>query len=103
MADPDNVGDPGDSLDPSLIGDDNVDPSDIIPASADGDDDLSFAGSDLIEGGDGIDDIAGGDGSDALAADEFSNFDLDGDGLTSDTLSDLIGFEVFDDEPEDLV
>ena len=103
VIDPDGGGGPGDELDPSLIGDDNVDPSDIIPASADGDDDLSFAGSDLIEGGDGIDDIAGGDGSDALAADEFSNFDLDGDGLTSDTLSDLIGFEVFDDEPEDLV
>ena len=103
VIDPDGGGGPGDELDPSLIGDDNVDPSDIIPASADGDDDLSFAGSDLIEGGDGIDDIAGGEGSDALAADEFNNFDLDGDGLTSDTLSDLIGFEVFDDEPEDLV
>ena len=103
VIDPDGGGGPGDELDPSLIGDDNVDPSDIIPASADGDDDLSFAGSDLIEGGDGIDDIAGGDGSDALAADEFNNFDLDGDGLTSDTLSDLIGFEVFDDEPEDVV
>ena len=74
----------------------------IIPASS-SEDEPSFAGSDLIEGGDGIDDIVGGDGADALAADEFNNFDLDGDGLTSDTLSDLIGFEVFDDEPEDLV
>ena len=103
VIDPDGGGGPGDELDPSLIGDDNVDPGEIIPASADGDDDLSFAGSDLIEGGDGIDDIAGGEGSDALAADEFNNFDLDGDGLTSDTLSDIAGFNPFDDEPEDLV
>ena len=47
-----------------------------------------------------IDDIAGGDGSDALAADEFNNFDLDGYGLTDDTLSDIAGFNPFDDPDE---
>jgi len=44
--------------------------------------------------------IAGRDGADALAADEFSNFDLDGDGSTSDTLSDIAGFNPFDDTAE---
>ena len=61
---------------------------------------LDSAGDDLIEGGDSIDDIAGGDGSDAMAADEFSNFDLDGNGLTSDTLSDIAGLNPFDDPDE---
>jgi len=60
-------------------------------------------GDDLIfgrEGDDGNDDIAGVDGSDVLAADEFSNFDLDGDGLKSDTLSGIAGFNPFDDPAE---
>ena len=59
-------------------------------------------GDDIIEGGAGRDDLAAGDGSDALAADSFDNVDLDGDGLTSDTLSDIAGFNPFD-EPEDVV
>ena len=59
-------------------------------------------GDDIIEGGEGRDDLAAGDGSDALAADSFDNIDLDGDGLTSDTLSDIAGFNPFD-EPEDVV
>ncbi len=98
------IGGDGDDLIFGQEGDDILrgDEADDIAASYFDDDPVSVesSGDDLIEGGDGVDDIAGGDGSDALAADEFNNFDLDGDGLTSDTLSDIAGFNPFDDPDE---
>ena len=98
------IGGDGDDLIFGQKGDDILrgDEADDIAASYFDDSPVTAksSGDDIIEGGDGIDDIAGGDGADALAADEFNNFDLDGDGLTSDTLSNIAGFNPFDDPDE---
>ena len=60
--------------------------------------DLSF-GDDIVVDYEGINKINTGEGNDKVSTSDFKDFDIDGDGDYSDTMTDFIGFET-DENPE---
>ena len=59
---------------------------------------LTF-GDNIVVDYEGINKINTGEGNDKVSTSDFKDFDIDGDGDYSDTMTDFIGFET-DENPE---